>query len=78
LFDRLLSIQYYSLASQHGKIEADMVLSKWFLCGAEGGFEKDEALAFTFAEKAAGKGVVECRVCLGVLCGGWCWRVEGY
>jgi len=28
-----------------------MALSKWFLCGAEGAFEKDEALAVTFAEK---------------------------
>ena len=58
-FDRLLSIQYYSLASQHGEIEADMALSKWFLYGAEGGFEKDEALAFGFAEKRLGRG---CRV----------------
>jgi TPR repeat protein len=65
LFDRLLSIQYYSLASQHGKIEADMVLSKWFLCGAEGSFEKDEALAFTFAEKAARKGLPSAEFALG-------------
>ncbi|KAH7906763.1 HCP-like protein [Hygrophoropsis aurantiaca] len=54
-FDALLSVQYYSLASQQGEIEADMALSKWFLCGAEGSFEKDEALAYTFAEKAARK-----------------------
>ena len=27
-FDALLSVQYYSLASQQGEIEADMVLSK--------------------------------------------------
>jgi hypothetical protein len=32
-----------------------MALSKWFLCGAEGCFEMDEELAFTFAEKAAKK-----------------------
>src|ERR1700728_4077400 len=51
-FDPLLSVQYYSLASQQGESEADMALSKWFLCGAEGFFEKDESLAFTFAEKA--------------------------
>lgn len=54
-FDPLLSVQYYSLASQGGEIEADMALSKWFLCGAEGCFDKNEALAFTFAEKAARK-----------------------
>jgi TPR repeat protein len=36
-----------------------MALSKWFLCGAEpeGAFDKDETLAFTFAEKAARKGL---------------------
>ncbi|KAH8104415.1 hypothetical protein DFH11DRAFT_1733825 [Phellopilus nigrolimitatus] len=60
-FDPLLSVQYYSLASQQGEPEADMALSKWFLCGAqdlaEGGFAKDEGLAFTFAEKAARKGL---------------------
>lgn len=40
-----------SLASQQGEAEADMALSKWFLCGAEGAFEKDENLAYVFAEK---------------------------
>jgi hypothetical protein len=42
-----------------------MALSKWFLCGAEGGFEKDEVLAFTFAEKAAGKGLSSAKFALG-------------
>lgn len=32
-----------------------MALSKWFLCGAEGFFEKNEDIAFTFADKAARK-----------------------
>ena len=32
-----------------------MALSKWFLCGAEGALDKDENLAFTFAEKATRK-----------------------
>lgn len=52
-FDPLLSVQYYSVASQGGEPEADMALSKWFLCGAEGCFDKNEDLAFTFAERAA-------------------------
>lgn len=30
-----------------------MALSKWFLCGAEGAFEKDESLALTFADKVS-------------------------
>jgi hypothetical protein len=37
-FDALLSVQYYSLASQQGEVEADMALSKWFLCGSGGEF----------------------------------------
>jgi hypothetical protein len=32
-----------------------MALSKWFLCGAEGCFDKNEGLARTFAEKSARK-----------------------
>lgn len=56
MYDPLLSVQWYSLASQGGEIEADMALSKWFLCGAEGHFGKNEDLARTFAEKAARKG----------------------
>ncbi|KAI0349606.1 HCP-like protein [Trametes cingulata] len=64
-FDALLSVQYYSLASQQGEIEADMALSKWFLCGAEGAFDKDENLAWTFAEKAARKGLPSAEFALG-------------
>ena len=63
-FDPLLSVQYYSLASQGGEIEADMALSKWFLCGAEGCFDKNEELAFTFAEKAARKGLASAEFAL--------------
>ncbi|THH17549.1 hypothetical protein EW146_g3272 [Bondarzewia mesenterica] len=42
-----------------------MVLGKWFLCGAEGSFDKDEALAFTFAEKAARKGLLSAEFAMG-------------
>ncbi|WFC93786.1 hypothetical protein MBRA1_000409 [Malassezia brasiliensis] len=52
-FDPLMSVQYYSAASQGGEPDADMALSKWFLCGAEGCFDKNEMLAWTFAERAA-------------------------
>ncbi|KAG8713848.1 hypothetical protein FRC09_018256 [Ceratobasidium sp. 395] len=55
-YDPLLSVQYYSAASQRGEGEADMALSKWFLCGSDGAFEKDENLAVVFAEKAANRG----------------------
>jgi TPR repeat protein len=42
-----------------------MALSKWFLCGAEGAFDKDESLAFTFAEKAARKGLPSAEFAMG-------------
>ncbi|CAK5272421.1 unnamed protein product [Mycena citricolor] len=64
-FDPLLSVQWYSLASQAGEAEADMALSKWFLCGAEGAFDKDESLARTFAEKAASKGLASAEFAMG-------------
>ncbi|KAF9444740.1 HCP-like protein [Macrolepiota fuliginosa MF-IS2] len=69
-FDPLLSVQYYSLASQQGEVEADMALSKWFLCGSgdsdvNTGFEKDEVLALTFAEKAAKKGLHSAEFAMG-------------
>ena len=56
-FDALLSVQYYEPASQRGEIEADMALHKWLLCGAERAFDKDEGPAWTFAVKAAHKGL---------------------
>ena len=64
-FDPLLSVQYYSLASQQGEVEADMALSKWFLCGAEGAFEEDESLAYSFAEKAVTKGLPSAEFAMG-------------
>ncbi|KAG8893023.1 hypothetical protein FRB99_002240 [Tulasnella sp. 403] len=67
-FDPLLSVQYYLLASHQGETEADMALSKWFLCGSEGAFDKDEALAMTFAEKAAKKGLPSAEFAMGYYC----------
>ncbi|KIJ23084.1 hypothetical protein M422DRAFT_196348, partial [Sphaerobolus stellatus SS14] len=54
-FDSLRGAQYYSVASQQGDAEADLALSKWFLCGHEGAFDKSEELAVRFADKAARK-----------------------
>ncbi|GAA5928207.1 uncharacterized protein JCM15063_003820 [Sporobolomyces koalae] len=65
LFDPLLSVQYYALASQNGEVEADMALSKWYLCGSEGNFDKNEALAVTFAEKAAARSLPSAEFALG-------------
>ena len=78
-FDPFLSVQY-SLASEQGESEADMALSKWFLCGSSGAaanagpdsvgvgaFDKDEALALTFADKAAKKGLPSAEFAMGLL-----------
>ena len=52
-FEPDLSLHYNALAAHQGEAEADMAISKWFLCGYEGVFEKNEELAFTYAKRAA-------------------------
>ena len=52
-FEPALSLHYNALASRQGEAEADMAISKWFLCGYEGIFDKNEELAFTYAKRAA-------------------------
>ncbi len=52
-FEPALSLHYNALAARQGEAEADMAISKWFLCGYENVFEKNEELAFTYAQKAA-------------------------
>ncbi|KAH0559286.1 hypothetical protein GP486_004202 [Trichoglossum hirsutum] len=48
-----LSVHYNLLAAHQGEAEAQMALSKWFLAGHEGSFERDEGMAFTYANIAA-------------------------
>ncbi|EHK97760.1 putative Chitin synthase regulatory factor 4 [Glarea lozoyensis 74030] len=52
-FEPALSLHYNALAARQNEAEADMAISKWFLCGYEGIFEKNEELAFTYAKRAA-------------------------
>jgi len=52
-FEPALSLHYNALAARQGDAEAEMAISKWFLCGYEGIFEKNEELAFTYAKRAA-------------------------
>ncbi|KIR31209.1 chitin synthase regulator 3 [Cryptococcus deuterogattii MMRL2647] len=56
VYDPTASVAWYMFASQNGHMEADMALSKWFLCGAEGHFPKNEGNAKMYAEKAARNG----------------------
>ena len=64
-FDPALSLHYNALAARQGEPEADMALSKWFLCGYEGLFEKDEELAFTYARRAAHVGLATAEFAMG-------------
>src|SRR5580693_2034358 len=56
-FDPALSLHYNSLAARQGESEAEMAISKWFLCGFEGVFQKNEELAYTYAQRAAQAGL---------------------
>jgi len=63
------------LPVKQGEVEADMALSKWFLCGSggaaasgptpSGGFEKDEPQALLFTEKAANRGLSSAQFAMG-------------
>ena len=52
-FNPTLSLHYNRLAANQGEAEAEMAISKWFLCGYEGVFPKNEDLAFEYAKRAA-------------------------
>lgn len=52
-FNPTLSLHYNRLAANQGEAEAEMAISKWFLCGYEGVFMKNEDLAFEYAKRAA-------------------------
>lgn len=64
-FDPALSLHYSALAARQGEPEAEMGISKWFLCGYEGVFEKNEELAFTYAQRAAQSGLATAEFAMG-------------
>ncbi|EKG10794.1 Sel1-like protein [Macrophomina phaseolina MS6] len=64
-FNPALSLHYNALAARQGEPEADMAISKWFLCGYEGVFQKNEELAFVYAERAAESGLATAEFALG-------------
>lgn len=64
-FDPALSLHYNALAARQGESEADMAISKWFLCGYEGLFEKNEEIAFTYAQRAAASGLPTAEFAMG-------------
>jgi TPR repeat protein len=64
-FDPALSLHYNNLAARQGEVEAEMAISKWFLAGHEGVFEKDEEMAFTYAQRAAQDGLPTAQFAMG-------------
>ncbi|KAJ5192966.1 hypothetical protein N7449_009108 [Penicillium cf. viridicatum] len=64
-FNPALSLHYNALAARQGEPEAEMAISKWFLCGHEGIFEKNDELAFTYAQRAAQSGLPTAEFALG-------------
>lgn len=64
-FNPALSLHYNALAAQQGEAEADMAISKWFLCGYEDVFDKNDELAFTYAKRAAQSGLPTAEFALG-------------
>ena len=64
-FDPALSLHYNALAARQGEPEAEMAISKWFLCGYEGIFDKNEELAFTYAQRATHNGLATAEFALG-------------
>jgi TPR repeat protein len=64
-FDPALSLHYNALAARQGEADAEMAISKWFLCGHDGLFEKNEELAFTYAQRAAVNGLATAQFAMG-------------
>ncbi|KAI1608953.1 hypothetical protein EDD37DRAFT_133194 [Exophiala viscosa] len=64
-FDPALSLHYNALAAGQGEPEAELAISKWFLCGHEGVFDKNEEMAFTYAQRAALSGFPTAQFALG-------------
>ena len=64
-FDPVLSLHYNALAARQGEADAEMAISKWFLCGYEGLFEKNEELAFMYAQRAAQNGLPTAEFAIG-------------
>lgn len=56
-FNPVLSIHYNALAARQGEAEAEMALSKWFLCGYESILQKNDEMAYVYAERAAQAGL---------------------
>lgn len=64
-FNPALSMHYNALAARQGEAEAELAISKWFICGHEGLFQKNEELAFKYAQRAAQQGLPTAEFAMG-------------
>lgn len=64
-FEPVHSLHYNVLAARQGEPEAEMAISKWYLSGYEGVFQKNEALAYEYAQRAAQAGFPTAEFALG-------------
>ncbi|KAI9654878.1 MAG: hypothetical protein M1831_005247 [Alyxoria varia] len=64
-FNPLLSLHYNSLAAKQGEPEAELAISKWFICGHENVFQKNEELAYKYAQRAAQSGLATAEFAMG-------------
>jgi hypothetical protein len=64
-FDPALSMHYNALAARQGEADAEMAISKWFLCGYESVFPKNEELAYEYGLRAAQSGLPTAEFALG-------------
>lgn len=64
-FEPALSLHYSNLAARRGDSNAEMAISKWFLIGYEGVFERNEEVAFTYAQRAAVAGLPTAQFAMG-------------
>lgn len=64
-FDPALSLHYNALAARQGDPDAEMSISKWFLCGYDGVFDKNDELAFTYARRATQSGLATAEFAMG-------------
>lgn len=64
-FDPSLSLHYNALAARQCEADAELAISKWFLCGYEGLFEANEKIAFDYALRAANSGLATAEFAMG-------------
>lgn len=56
-FNPGLSLHYNELAARQGEAEAELAISRWFLCGYDPVFSRDDQTAFEYAHRAALSGL---------------------